>query len=81
MEWNHSVISNCVVDKDVMKTEKEMCVSESMIDKINIISVVRERCGLKEDVVTEIVNGTLMWFGKRLNKSRSTKVDIRQMSH
>ncbi|GBP70680.1 hypothetical protein EVAR_88855_1 [Eumeta japonica] len=38
-------------------------------------SDVRERCGLKEDVVTRVERGMLRWFGhlERMNESRLTK--------
>ncbi|GBP15157.1 hypothetical protein EVAR_11453_1 [Eumeta japonica] len=38
-------------------------------------SDVRERCGLKEDLVLRVEKGMLWWFGhlKRMNESRLTK--------
>ncbi|GBP03576.1 hypothetical protein EVAR_101885_1 [Eumeta japonica] len=38
-------------------------------------SDVRERCGLKEDVVTRVERGMLWWFDhlERMNESRPTK--------
>ncbi|CAH0597853.1 unnamed protein product [Chrysodeixis includens] len=36
---------------------------------------IRERCGVKEDIVTRIEKGMLKWFGhvERMNKRRLTK--------
>ncbi|KAI5635653.1 reverse transcriptase (RNA-dependent DNA polymerase) domain-containing protein [Phthorimaea operculella] len=57
----------------------EMRALRSMIgvklsDKIRN-SVIRERCGIKEDVVTGIEKGMLRWFGhvERMNERRLTK--------
>ncbi|KAJ2951368.1 hypothetical protein O0L34_g13509 [Tuta absoluta] len=38
-------------------------------------SVIRERCGIKEDIVTGVEKGMLRWFGhvERMNERRLTK--------
>ena len=46
----------------------------SIVDRVRN-EVIRERCGVKEDVVTRIDKGMLRWFGhvERMDETRMTK--------
>ena len=56
-----------------MRALRSMC-GLTLNDRVNNV-LIRERCGLKDDVVTKIEKGMLRWFGhvERLNESRLTK--------
>ncbi|CAH1645106.1 unnamed protein product [Spodoptera littoralis] len=56
-----------------MRALRSMC-GLKLSDRVKN-SVIRERCGLKDDVVTRIEKGMLRWFGhvERMDESRVTK--------
>lgn len=50
-----------------------------LCDRCDILCVICERCGLKEEVVTKIERYMLRWIGRmeRVNESCLTKVKYR----
>ena len=67
-EENESRI--CAVE---MRALRSMC-GVSIVDRVRN-EVIRERCGVKENVVTRIDKGMLRWFGhvERMDETRMTK--------
>ena len=55
-----------------MRALRSMC-GVSIVDRVRN-EVIRERCGMKEDVVTRIDKGMLRWFGhvERMDETRMT---------
>ncbi|GBP84084.1 hypothetical protein EVAR_68786_1 [Eumeta japonica] len=62
-----------VLIEDITKGECVVCVKGFEKDRRRNTSV-RERCGLKEDVVIRIERGMLRWFGQRMNERRLTRL-------
>ena len=56
-----------------MRSLRSMC-GVTLIDRVRN-EIIRERCGLKEDVVTKVEKSILRWFGhvERINERRLTK--------
>ncbi|KAF9815912.1 hypothetical protein SFRURICE_009810 [Spodoptera frugiperda] len=64
---------HCRINAVEMRGLRSMC-GVKLSDRVKN-SVVREKCGLKDDVVTRIEKGMLRWFGhvERMDESRFTK--------
>lgn len=71
--WAWKKQSESRINAVEMRSLRSMC-GVKLIDRVRN-EIIREECGLKEDIVTRIEKGMLRWFGhlERMDESRLTK--------